>query len=293
MLGKIILKNNILLLFIGLLVMYNIGLGQKDLPVDFCISTEESKLYTLVNDYRKAMNLPVIPMSKSLCYVAKSHIQDLIQNKPDTSSCNFHSWSGQGTWSPCCFQKDKDDKACMQSKPIELTNYPGIAYEIVYWESKEATADFAFEQWRETKASQSVIINSGDWEDYSWNAIGIGISGGFAAIWFGEELDIEQETKVCGKNIVFTNTPPTNSNEPQIVTTASNRFYLIFGSFNSINDAKGQAAKYFEEGFIKAKIIAKDNKFRISLSDYSSKELANKGKSELPSKYKDAWIMEF
>ena len=43
----------------------------------------------------------------------------------------------------------------------------------------------------------------------------------------------------------------------------------------------------------KAKIISKDNKFRISLSDYSSKELANQGKKELSAKFKGAWIMPF
>jgi len=267
--------------------------AQKELPANFCITEDESKLYGLLNEYRKAMNLPTIPLSKSLCYIAKTHLEDLIKNKPDSSTCNFHSWSNKGIWTPCCFQKDKNDKTCMQSKPAEITNYPGPAYEIVYWESKDASPDFAFNQWREIPASRSVIINNEKWEKFSWNAIGVGISGGFAAIWFGEELDLEKETKVCGKNIVFTNNPPVNSNEPQLVTTATNRFYLIFGSFNSINDAKTQAGKYAEEGFKKTKVISKDNKFRISLSDYSNRELANKGKSELPAKYKGAWIMEY
>ena len=239
------------------------------------------------------MKLPAIPISKSLCYVAKTHLQDLIQNKPDTSICNLHSWSNKGDWTPCCFQKGKNSKTCMQSKPAELTNYAGPGYEIIYWESKEATPDIAFNQWRETTASRAVIINSKKWEESSWNAIGVGISGGYAAIWFGEELDIEKETKVCGKNIVFTNIPPVSPNEPQLITTATNRFYLIFGSFSSLNDAKTQAIKYNEGGFKKTKVISKDNKFRISLSDYSSKEVAEKGKSELPAKYKDAWIMEF
>lgn len=290
-------KINFTFLFLILIISFSgihISLfAQKELPADFCITVEESKLYNLVNEYRKAMKLPAIPLSKSLCYVAKTHLRDLVTNKPDTSTCNMHSWSNKGDWKPCCFQKDKNDKVCMQSKPSEITNYPGLAFEIIYWESKEATAEFAFKQWRETTASQSVIINAEKWEGFSWNAVGIGIYEGYAAIWFGEELDVEKETKVCGKNIVFTNTPPTNPSEPKLVTTATNRFYLIFGSFNSIADAKNQAKKNSEEGFKKTKIISKDNKFRISLSDYASKELADQGKSELPAKYKDAWIMEY
>lgn len=268
-------------------------LAQKEIPSNFCITEDESKLYGLVIDYRKAMKLPAIPLSKSLCYIAKTHIQDLIQNKPDTSTCNLHSWSNKGIWTPCCFQKDKNDKQCMKSKPTEITMYPGTAYEIVYWESKEATPEMAFNQWRETGASQSVIINTKEWENFKWNAIGVGISGGYAAIWFGEDLDVEKETKVCGKNIVFTNSPPVIEDEPQLVTVPTNRFYLIFGSFSSVNDAKAQATKHTEEGFKKTKIISKDNKFRISLADYPSKDIAEQGKSELPSKYKGAWIMEY
>ena len=139
--------------------------AQKELPADFCISVEESELFNLINDYRKAMKLPAIPMSKSLSFTANKHIQDLIQNKPDTSTCNLHSWSNKGSWTPCCYQKEKDDKLCMKSKPTEITMYPGTAYEIIYWESKEATPDMAFNQWREISASQSVIINTDKWEN--------------------------------------------------------------------------------------------------------------------------------
>lgn len=286
-------RNCIFFLLIGLLSLHNLVIGQKETPANFCISVEESKLYNMLYEYRKSMDLPAIPLSKSLCLVSKKHIQDLIQNRPDTSMCNMHSWSNKGIWMPCCFKKDNDDKVCMQSKPAELTNYPGIAYEITYWESKDATAENAFNQWRETNVSLSVITNGGRWDEFSWNAVGVGISGGYAAMWFGEELDVEIETKVCGKNIVFSSPISTSQTEPHLITQATNRFYLIFGSFNSINDAKGEANKYVEEGFKKAKIISKDNKYRISLSDYSTKELADIGKSELPAKYKDAWIMEF
>lgn len=289
------LKINYLLIFI-LLGFSNSQItlhAQKEIPANFCISVEESKLYNLVNEYRRAMKLPDIPLSKSLCFVAKTHLNDLIQHKPDTGSCNMHSWSDKGEWKACCFQKVKADKPCVQKKPTEITKYPGSAFEIVYWESKEASPEMAFKQWRETKPSQSMLINNEDWTDFSWNAVGVGISGSYAAIWFGEELDIEKETKVCGKNIVFTNNPPVINDEPQLITLPTNRFYVIFGSFSSINDAKAQAVKHVEEGFKKTKIISKDNKFRISLTDYTTKELAEQGKGELPSKYKDAWIMEY
>jgi len=267
--------------------------SQNEIPADFCISQEEYKLYNLINEYRKALNLPQIPLSRSLCFVAKQHITDLIQNKPDTNTCNFHSWSDKGNWKACCYEKKIKDKSCMQDKPKEITNYPGTAFEIVYWENKEANANNAFDQWRETTAARSVITNFKEWETYSWNALGIGIKKGFAIAWFGEELDVEKVTKICGTQTEIINEPPVKDDEPKVISTSSGRYYIIFGSFNSLNDARKEVVKYSENGFNKAKIISKDNKFRISLSDYSTKESASKAKKELPAKYKDAWIMPF
>jgi hypothetical protein len=269
------------------------GKAQKEIPATFCISSEENKLYDLVNEYRKSFKLPAISLSNSLCYVGKKHLQDLLQNQPDTNNCNLHSWSDKGSWSACCFWHNKEDKKCMQSKPAEITNYMSEGYEIIFWESREATAEAAFKQFREIAASQSVLINSENWESYNWNALGVAIQGQLACIWFGEEPDVEKETKVCGKNIVIANTPTSDPDEPQIVATASSRFYIIYGSFNSIKDARIAAKEYLKAGFKKTKIISKDNKFRISLSDYANREQANAGKKELPAKYKDAWIMAY
>jgi len=285
------LKHPLLLLCI--LILYNPLFSQNEIPEDFCISEEEYKLYNAINDYRKALNLSKIPLSKSLSFVAKQHIKDLTENNPDTNICNFHSWSDKGKWKACCFEKDLKNKTCMTGKPKELTNYPGAAYEIVYWENKEANADKAFNQWRETAASRSVITNFKEWETYTWQALGVGIQKGFAILWFGEVIDTIQETKVCGKNIVIKYEPPIAPVETFIVSSATNRFYLIYGSFTSLEDAKKQASTYRDKGFKKAKVIVKDEKYRISLSDYSTKELADKAKKELPTVYKGAWVMAF
>jgi len=283
-----------ILLIFGASTISIFSYSQKEIPKEFCISQEEFKLFNLFNDYRKTMNKPAIPLSNSLSFIADKHIKDLIQNKPDTNTCNFHSWSNKGEWTACCFEVELKDKSCMQKKPIELSNYPGIAHEIVYWENRNATAEKAFDQWRETLASQSMIINTKDWENHQWNAIGVSIEGNFAIVWIGEDLDVEKETRICGTETIIVNEPPAQTEEEQFIVSApTGRFYVIFGSFNSINDAKEQAKKYAAEGFKKVKIISKDNKFRISLTDYSSRELASTGKKELPAKYKEAWIMEY
>lgn len=272
-----------------------ISRAQDSIPADFCISAEEHKLYLLINDYRKAMNLPEISLSKSLSFVAKTHAKDLATNKPDTNTCNFHSWSDKGNWTACCFEKEIKDKSCMESKPGELTNYPGHAHEIVYWENKEANAERAFDQWRETSAARSLITNFKEWEDHEWRAVGLGIYKGFAIAWFGEDTDPEIETIVCGSNKVIkaSTEDKTQSQVSDIISTATGRFYLIYGSFNELADAKKQLRIYQSEGFKKARIVSKDNKFRISLSDYSSMEQASSAKKELPSKFKGAWVLTF
>lgn len=267
--------------------------SQDSIPGDFCISKDEVKLYELINNYRKSVGLIEIPLSKSLCYVAKKHANDLQLNKPDTNTCNFHSWSNKGNWTPCCFEKEIKDKSCMLNKPTELTKYPGTAYEIIYWENKQATSDKAYKQWIETSASRSVFSNYKNWENYEWNAMGIGIYEGFAIAWFGESFDVEEETNICGTNETIKNLPPKLLEDSQVISSETGRFYVIVGSFASLNDAKDKLKSYHTEGYKKAKVVVKENKFRISLSDYSTQELASKAKQELPSKYKDAWILPF
>lgn len=239
------------------------------------------------------MTLPAVPLSKSLCYVAKKHAMDLVINKPDTNTCNFHSWSDKGNWEACCYEKDIKDKTCMVTKPKEITSYPGYAYEIVYWENKSANADKAFNQWRETSASRALITNFKEWENYQWNAVGIGIYKGFAIVWFGEEMDKQNGVRVCGSNQIIENKAPEKKEEQRIVSSETGRFYVIVGSFNTLDDAKNQLNTFIQEGFKKARVVTKENKFRISLADYPSMDEATKAKNELPSKYKGAWVLAF
>jgi hypothetical protein len=162
-----------------------------------CLSEEEMKLYNLINDYRKAKKLPKIPLSKSLSYVAQAHCRDLMQNRPDKGNCNAHSWSDKGKWTSCCYTPDHKKSECMWNKPKELTPYPGIGFEIAYQSSADAKAADALEGWKKSPGHNAVIINSGTWKNQKWKAIGIGIYGGYATVWFGTETDPEGEADKC------------------------------------------------------------------------------------------------
>ncbi len=156
------------------------------------LNDQENELYRIIMEYRKQNGLPNIPLSSSLSFVAQTHVKDLAVNRPDRNDCNLHSWSSNGTWTPCCYTPDHAQAKFMWSKPRELTKYLGNGYEISYWDGSEnATADGALNVWKESPGHNAVIVNQGIWKNNPWKAIGIGIYKGYAVVWFGEESDSE------------------------------------------------------------------------------------------------------
>jgi len=160
-------------------------------------TTEELKLYQLIMEYRQQNNLPSIPLSKSLTYVAQQHCLDLYNYKPDIApgGCNAHSWSDKGTWSACCYTPDHKQAQCIWDKPAEMTSYTGYGYEIACgssdpkYSSFVMTAEYALQSWKKSSGRNNVILNKENWEDRGWNAIGIGIYKGYSCVWFGQESD--------------------------------------------------------------------------------------------------------
>jgi hypothetical protein len=174
------------------IVLMLIFLGCEADPVEnndkLALTQAEKELYDLIMDYRAGLNLPDIPLSASLTYVARQHITDLETNDPTTTTCNMHSWSDKGSWSACCYTDDHLQASCMWDKPRELTEYPGNGYEIAYFFSAGATPAGAINGWKNSSGHNQVMINAGPWSK-QWKAIGIGIQGKYAVVWFGHEVD--------------------------------------------------------------------------------------------------------
>jgi len=152
------------------------------------LSDEEKELYHFIMKYRKDNGLPEIPMSKSLSLVAKLHVRDLEQNAVP-APYNFHSWSKNGPWQSVNYTPDHRYAKLMWNKPRELTKYKGNGFEIVYMNSGSATSRDAFSIWKASKLHNAVITNDQDWKRMQWKAIGLGIHGRYAAVWFGDEND--------------------------------------------------------------------------------------------------------
>jgi len=153
-------------------------------------TAEEIKLYTLIMRYRAGRGLASIPFSPSLTHVAQTHARDLTENKPAEGKCNMHSWSSKGPWTACCYTGDHARASCMWDKPRELTNYPGNGYEISHgmW-GAVITAEGALRGWQGSPGHNAVILNEGMWSRTPWKAVGIGIYGNYAVVWFGNEED--------------------------------------------------------------------------------------------------------
>ena len=150
--------------------------GGTKKKLNVTVTSEEQELYRLINEYRKSSGLTDIPLSASLTFVAQQHCIDMQEKLGKLS----HSWS------TCNFDKDNN---CMWLKPQEMTNYKGYGFECAHANSDTATASSALSGWKRSKLHNDVIVNQGAWKRYQWQAIGIGIYGNYACIWFGKETD--------------------------------------------------------------------------------------------------------
>jgi len=189
------------------------------------LTDEETKLYNLIMEYRKANGLPNIPISPSLTIVAQTHVKDLQNNHPENEPCNMHSWSAKGNWTPCCYTPDHAQAQCMWDKPRELTSYKGNGFEIAHWSSDNATAEGALDSWKNSSGHNAVILNQGIWNSSTWNAIGIGIYENYAVVWFGEEKD--QESKLNNQTQINMESVSPNIFVKDIKETIA--FYEILG----------------------------------------------------------------
>ena len=167
-----------------------------------CPSGVERKLAEMINAYRAEKGLPPVALSVSLDFVARTHTQDLENNYKPSDRCNMHSWSGKGKWTSCCYTPDHSESACMWNKPRELTSYKGNGYEIAFYTTGryDDPAEFAREilnGWKGSPLHNQVILNRGIWTQVNWKAMGVGVSGGYATVWFGEEPDPAGEPAGC------------------------------------------------------------------------------------------------
>lgn len=151
-------------------------------------SAEERRLHELLNQYRVANHLAPVGLSRSLSKVARLHATDLAGQRL-SGSCSIHSWSQGGPWSSCCYDQRRPDTKCMWNKPRELTPYEGIGFEIAYRYTAGVRAKGALAAWQASARHNSILLNLDGWSSRQWRAVGIGIDGEYATVWWGEDVD--------------------------------------------------------------------------------------------------------
>lgn len=179
------------------LYAYEASLANLPQTLDVCLSDEEQKLARLIHHYRQQHALPAPPITRSLTQVATLHVRDLhdhfaVTNHPNLGgACSLHSWSAAGRWSPVCYAPDQASAAAMWNKPREITanRYTGNGYELAYWSAMPAIASRILNGWHQSPRHQAVLLETSGWQGKRWPAMGIGIYGHFAAVWFGDRPD--------------------------------------------------------------------------------------------------------
>ncbi len=166
------------------------------------ISVNERGLAGAINTYRRERGLPAVPYSPGLEAVARAHVWDLENNRPDDATdsptgwgrCNMHSWSARGRWTPVCYTGDQRQASAMWSKPREITRgaYSGAGYEIAFWISDGLDPEVAIEGWISSPAHDQVLREAGMWRGSRWQAMGVAIAGHYAVAWFGKEPDMSR-----------------------------------------------------------------------------------------------------
>jgi len=273
----------------------------------------------MINEYRRQYDLPPIQLSRSLCYVANTHAKDLFFHHPDQEPCNFHSWSDKGPWKPFCYPRDEDKKNSVWDKPKELTGYPEKGFEIVYWENNAVVIDSVIAFWKSFDYFNSFLTNTGRWEGYTWNAIGIGICQNYAAAWFGKVVDPLGTPFVCGqkppeskpdtvkhapnhavKQTTIQNderspvsaVPPKTTISPPGTTPIKGHYCIIIKSQLPLKEATKLVQQLTVKGYSQARVLQSEEKIRISLYDTADRDEALRLLKEAKKLYPDAWLFK-
>ncbi len=167
--------------------------------VDQGLSEKEAQLYLEINAYRTSQGLSPLSCSKSLTQVARTHVQDSNQYHPENQKDprgiqgDLHSWSSHGHWTGFAYTPDQYYLVDLMKKPSEITSYPGSGYEIsAYYNPSaaspmEITAALAVYTWKHSTEDNALLTSSGNYKNI--HTMGVGISGNYAHVWFGEVPD--------------------------------------------------------------------------------------------------------
>ncbi len=280
---KIIIKLFVFLILVFFVCNRISAQTTKNIPDDFCISADDNKLLESLNQFLVENGKKKLEYSKSLSYVAKLHVDDLLLNHPDTSICNLSSWSNNGEWTGCCYNKYVPNQDCMWEKPKELTSFKYRGYEMAFYFEENFNPDTLMQLLLSSNSAIDMLLTKGDYSKKKWVCMGVALNVNYASIWFAQRADNAGTPKLCNNS---------NTGTAEITDEGKAKYYIIVSSFSSIKDAREALKRLKQNGFKNAGILKSENNFRVYLNELEVLKEAMYFKQKLPYTYNDAWILK-
>jgi hypothetical protein len=173
----------------------------------------------------------------------------------------------------------------MWDKPKELTPFTYRGYELAGYFEDDFTVDSIINLWSSTKAVLDMILTEGNYSKKKWICMGLGFNDHYISIWFAQRADRMGEPEICTTNDTSVMAVAVNDTTLKEVT-----YYVVFGSFSTIKDAREAVKRYAKNGFENAGTLKADGTFRVYLNKFSSLKEAMFAKQQLPYTYREAWV---
>lgn len=161
------------------------------------VAGEENALIRLVNEYRAANGLRPVPVSGPMAKLANRHLLDIAANIGSLT----HGWSD------CPYDmKSASTWGCVFDAPRRLNiGYIGIGFENIYRNHNgPATPTAALEAWKKSPMHNALILNKDVWNGVVFDAFGVAIRDGYAALWFGSQSDASRHGNSDDKGLGIT-----------------------------------------------------------------------------------------
>ena len=256
--------------------------AQKKVPSSFCLHSVEKQLADSINRIRVSHGKKALPLSLSLSFVARAHVADLLNNRPDTSICNLSSWSDKGPWKACCYNKYVVNHDCMWKKPKELTGYPYRGYEMAAYSQDSLRIDSILTMWKVSPEAMDMMLTDGIWEKKSWACMGVGVNAHYVSVWFGQRPDKAGKPKMCRKA----------ASQNKEKKAAFHGFYLIYGSYPGMKPAAHALNQVKLKGFTHDGILKSHKYIRVYLLRTEDFQRIKKERQKWVHKYPKLWILQ-
>ena len=174
----------------------------------------------------------------------------------------------------------------MWDKPKEISPYTFRGYEVVGYFEDGYTADSVINLWAETKAVLDMILTEGNCNKKKWVTMGLAMHEEYVSVWFGQREDRMGAPDICSGEKKAASAALLSETDSNSGMT----YYLIFGSFSDIKDAKEAVKRYRKNGFENAGYLANGDLTRVYLGKYNDLKEIMYVKQKLPYSYREAWI---